>query len=80
MSMTKPAAQTGNIRAAAQAGLVYVSDETHGIHRRGNGHGFKYFDDHDRVIRDGATLTRIRHLAIPPAYKNVWICPNPMAP
>src|SRR6185369_15916188 len=66
-----------NVRAAREAGLGYVSDETHGIHRRKNGKGFTYVDDKGKTITDDETLLRIRHLAIPPAYKEVWICPSP---
>ncbi len=65
-----------NIRAAREAGLVYVTDHYPGIRRRKNGNGFVYFDDKGKRIADDETLLRIRHLAIPPAYKDVWICGN----
>ena len=66
-----------NVRAAKEAGLVYVTDDSPGIHRRRNGKGFVYVDDKGKTITDDETLIRIRHLAIPPAYKDVWICANP---
>ncbi|HWL80930.1 MAG TPA: DNA topoisomerase IB [Roseomonas sp.] len=60
---------------AAAAGLRYVSDEMPGITRRRNGTGFTYRDPDGRTLRDKAVLQRIRSLAIPPAYADVWICP-----
>ena len=47
------------------------------VHRRVQGRGFRYVDDHDDPIRDEATLERIAALAIPPAWTDVWICPDP---
>lgn len=66
-----------NARAAKEAGLVYVSDESPGFTRRKSGKGFSYLDQNGKPIHDDEALLRIRHLAIPPAYKDVWICPNP---
>ena len=63
--------------AAASAGLRYVSDTRPGIRRRKAGKGFSYVDPQGATIRDPATLARIRSLAIPPAYTDVWICPDP---
>src|ERR671926_1481277 len=63
--------------AAESAGLVYVSDEEPGIRRRRAGKGFTYKRPDGRAIRDAATLARIRSLAIPPAWTDVWICPDP---
>ncbi|NUO76050.1 MAG: DNA topoisomerase IB [Lysobacter sp.] len=62
-------------RVAADAGLRYVSDADPGIARLRAGRGFRYRDARGRAVRDAATLERIRALAIPPAYKDVWICP-----
>jgi len=62
------------LQAAKEAGLVYVSDETPGIARQRAGDGFAYRDPGGRAVRDQATLDRIRMLAIPPAYTDVWIC------
>ncbi len=61
-------------RHAKASGLIYVSDAQPGIRRRRAGAGFKYLDPDGRVVKDPATLARIRHLAIPPAYVDVWIC------
>ncbi|MEJ8840194.1 DNA topoisomerase IB [Ramlibacter sp. AN1133] len=62
--------------AAAAAGLVYVSDEERGIRRERKGDGFVYYRPNGEPLKDEATLERIRKLAIPPAYTDVWICPK----
>lgn len=54
--------------------LRHASDSEPGITRRRAGRGFAYRDEHGARIRDAATLARIRALAIPPAYADVWIC------
>jgi DNA-binding CsgD family transcriptional regulator len=48
-----------------------------GIERRGRGRGFQYLENGER-IDDAEVLERIRELVIPPAWKDVWICPYPM--
>ena len=48
-----------------------------GIRRRGRGRGFEYFDENGERIDELETLERIRELAIPPAWKDVWISPYP---
>jgi DNA topoisomerase-1 len=63
--------------AAETAGLIYVSDEEPGIRRKKAGKGFTYAGPGGARIEDKATLKRIRSLAIPPAYTDVWICANP---
>src|SRR6476661_4317566 len=65
------------LESAQAAGLRYVSDATPGIHRRRAGRGFSYVAPDGRPLRDQATLARIKSLAIPPAYTDVWICPVP---
>ena len=68
----------GNPAAAANdAGLYYVNDDRPGYSRRTNGSGFKYLDTEAKHIRDKQRLLRIKRLAIPPAWTNVWICPLP---
>jgi len=57
------------------AGLRYVSDRRPGIRRVGVGKTFRYFGPDGRQIRNPATLARIRSLVIPPAWREVWICP-----
>jgi len=54
--------------------LRYVSDAEPGYTRRRCGRGFAYFDSRGRPLRDVRALARIRALAIPPAYTEVWIC------
>jgi DNA topoisomerase-1 len=65
-----------NLQAARDAGLLYVSDESPGISRAKGGKGFIYKDAKGKTIKDFETLVRIRHLAIPPAWTDVWICPS----
>ena len=60
---------------AREAGLRYVSDESPGIRRRRQGEGFSYLTPAGEPLTDAATLDRIRALAIPPAWTDVWICP-----
>jgi DNA topoisomerase I len=60
--------------AAETAGLRYVSDEEPGIRRKKSGTGFTYLKPDGSKVADKATLDRIRSLAIPPAYTDVWIC------
>ena len=63
--------------AAESAGLVYVTDERPGITRRRSGGGFSYRGPDGKRVADKAVLDRIRKLAIPPAYNDVWICRDP---
>ncbi|HYD86187.1 MAG TPA: hypothetical protein VEA80_01815 [Vitreimonas sp.] len=62
---------------AKDAGLVYVTSDAPGVARRKSGTGFSYRDATGKVVRDEATLARIRALAIPPAWTDVWICASP---
>ncbi len=65
-------------RASAQAaGLRYSSDARPGLPRRRAGRGFSYLRPNGERVTDPATLTRIRALAIPPAWTDVWICLDP---
>jgi DNA topoisomerase I len=67
------------VASAKIAGLRYVSDErTPGIRRIGSSSRVRYVDPSGRMIADRAELQRIRSLAIPPAWKDVWICPSPL--
>jgi DNA topoisomerase I len=61
-------------KSAVAAGLRYVSDDSGGIRRKNRGKDFVYYDIEGRMVKDSAELKRIRSLAIPPAWKNVWIC------
>ena len=58
-------------------GLVYVNPEMPGIRRLRQGERFRYRDAKGRWLRDVDEISRIRMLAIPPAYTQVWICPLP---
>jgi DNA topoisomerase-1 len=60
--------------AAKSAGLRYASDEQPGIRRKRAGKGFSYVDADGKTVRDPKTLKRIRSLAVPPAWTEVWIC------
>jgi DNA topoisomerase-1 len=62
--------------AVREAALRYVSDDAPGIGRRRVGKGFSYRDPKGGPVRDPAVLGRIRALAIPPAWTQVWICPD----
>src|SRR6185503_18277129 len=61
-------------QAAADAGLRYVSDTEAGLRRRRAGKGFVYLDAKGKRIADANAIARIRALAIPPAWTDVWIC------
>lgn len=65
------------VQAARAAGLRYVTDATPGIRRKRAGKHFSYIGLDGKPIHDEVELKRIRSLGIPPAWKNVWICPNP---
>jgi DNA topoisomerase I len=62
---------------AEEAGLRYVSDDRPGYHRRAKGKQFEYLDTERKQIRDEQRLLRIKRLAVPPAWTDVWICPWP---
>ena len=61
----------------AGGGLVFSSDADPGIARLRSGRGFRYVGPNGRAIRDSTVLDRIRALAIPPAWTDVWICRDP---
>lgn len=63
--------------AAISAGLTYVNDDMPGITRQRSGKGFSYKGPDGRTITDKAERKRLASLAIPPAYVDVWICPDP---
>lgn len=62
---------------AQAVGLVYVHDSDPGVRRRRSGKGFTYLDASGARVTDPATLDRIEKLVIPPAWTDVWICPDP---
>jgi DNA topoisomerase I len=59
--------------------LSWSDDREPGLRRVRAGRGFRYVDDGGRSVRDDATLGRIKALAIPPAWTDVWICARPDA-
>lgn len=61
-------------KAANAVNLVYVRDNMPGIHRFRKGKGFTYILE-DKTLKDPSQIKRIRKLAIPPAWTEVWICP-----
>ena len=63
--------------AAVSAGLRYVSDQTPGIRRIRSGSGFRYVGPRG-AVRSESELRRIKALVIPPAWRDVWICPDPL--
>ncbi|TBR39845.1 MULTISPECIES: DNA topoisomerase IB [Dyella] len=58
--------------------LHYVNDHAPGFHRVRRGRGFAYQNTRGQAIHDPKVLARIRALAIPPAYEEVWICRDPL--
>lgn len=62
--------------AAEEAGLRYVHDDDPGFSRRRAGKGFAYRDANGKAIKDRRHIRRIKSLAIPPAWTDVWICPT----
>lgn len=63
-------------KAAKAAHLTYSSDKKQGISRIKKGKSFKYFFKNKPIV-DKKNIDRIKHLAIPPSWTNVWICPSP---
>ena len=68
---------SGTAAAPHIPGLRYVADRSPGIARVRRGRGFLYRDARGAPVRDAETLDRIRQLAIPPAWTEVWICTDP---
>jgi DNA topoisomerase I len=62
---------------ASEAGLIYVSDAEPGIRRLRAGRGFRYITPENRPLSAAQDLQRIASLAIPPAYRDVWITMQP---
>src|SRR6478609_3823428 len=62
-------------QSAKEAGLRYVIDTRPGIRRQKSGDGFKYLEAQGKAVRDPEQLRRIKRLAIPPAWTEVWISP-----
>ncbi|KQX98452.1 DNA topoisomerase I [Massilia sp. Root133] len=71
-----PVPNTDPPAAARAAGLRYVHDDRPGILREPVKDGFRYLDAKGEPVEDEPTLKRIKSLAIPPAWTDVWICPQ----
>ena len=71
------ARHTEHRKAASQAGLRYVTDGVRGITRQRVGAGWSYYLPNGKRIVDAALRKRLNSLAIPPAWTDVWICPDP---
>nr|WP_315050260.1 DNA topoisomerase IB [uncultured Brevundimonas sp.] len=69
-------AATFEVDLEAPAGLAWCNDDTPGITRRRAGKGFTYRDAKGATVKNPKVLDRIRMLAIPPAWTDVWICPR----
>lgn len=67
---------TDPVSSARRASLTYVSDTSLGIYRKRRGSGFFYVDAAKRRITNPVQLRRIKKLAIPPAWTDVWISPR----
>jgi DNA topoisomerase-1 len=66
---------TDPLRSAKASGLRYITDSSPGITRKRSGNSFRYLKPKGKLIRRVADLRRIKSLAIPPAWTNVWISP-----
>lgn len=76
--MNRPAHPPPNpeaVHAAKSAGLRYVHDDGPGVRRKRIGRAFRYQFDDGTAVHESRTLARIKRLAIPPAWTDVWICP-----
>jgi len=67
---------TDSLVAAEEAGLRYVSENQPGYTRKAKNDDFEYLDTEGKAIRDEQRLLRIKRLAIPPAWTDVWISPS----
>ena len=68
---------TDPAETAEEAGLRYVNDDQPGYSRKARGDDFEYFDSEGKAITDEQRILKIKRLAIPPAWTDVWICPSP---
>ncbi|HYY25062.1 MAG TPA: DNA topoisomerase IB [Candidatus Udaeobacter sp.] len=66
---------TDPLQSAKASGLRYITDSSPGITRKRSGNGFQYLNSKGKFVRSVEDLRRIKSLAIPPAWTNVWISP-----
>lgn len=67
---------TDPVEAAAAASLSYVTDESSGYSRQRHGRGYSFYDAKGKLITDRKVRKRLNGLVIPPAWSEVWICPQ----
>ncbi len=72
----RPVSNAGR-QDAREAGLVFVNDGRPGLGRRKRGRGFVYVRPDGSHIRNQQVLARIKAVAVPPAWRDVWICAEP---
>ncbi len=77
LAHASPEPQPESLQAAAAEGLLFTTDRDPGFRRVRRGRGFVYLDPDGKPLTDESHLARIRKLAIPPAYRDVWICLSP---
>src|SRR5436309_11639136 len=65
------------VESAKAGGLRYVTDQSPGFSRQRSGNVFRYFNAKRKELREPTHLARIKSLVIPPAWRDVWICPIP---
>jgi DNA topoisomerase-1 len=65
-----------SLEAAEEAGLRYVSENQPGYTRKAKSDEFEYLDTEGKAVRDEQRLLRVKRLAIPPAWTDVWISPS----
>lgn len=65
------------VRPESRVRLIFTSDQSPGYRRIRRGRGFRYLDPDGNPLQDKREIRRITSLAVPPAYEDVWICPNP---
>jgi DNA topoisomerase-1 len=73
-----PTTVEASIASARAAGLHYTTDRKPGIRRTRHGSTFRYHAPSGRRITSPEELKRIASLVIPPAWEDVWICPDPL--
>lgn len=67
---------THQMAPTASSALFYCDDHQHGLRRHATTSGFRYVDAEGKPVKDQTVLARIKSLAIPPAWTEVWICPS----
>lgn len=72
-----PVFSSDPLQSAAEAGLRYVTGSGPCIRRIRSGRSFRYLGPDGKPLHDSRHLDRIRSLVIPPAWRDVWICPSP---